>query len=55
MAMAVVNPVNTMSAHRTHKTLDYSYAVSQNLWTLEFPQVNDTDTIEIYYLIQLIR
>ena len=34
---------------RTHKTLDYSYAVSQNLWTLEFPQVNDTDAIEIYY------
>ena len=36
-------------ARRTHKTLDYSYAVSQNLWTLEFPQVNDTDEIEIYY------
>jgi hypothetical protein len=36
-------------AHRTHKTVDDSYAVSQNLWTLEFPQVNDTDAIEIYY------
>ena len=28
---------------------DYTYAVSQNLWTLQFPEPSDIATIEEYY------
>ena len=41
--------VNWDKARRNQTLADYTYAVSQNLWTLDFPDTKSNLQIEVYY------